>query len=305
MPFVNWVKTHKLISLLVLIIIFLLFKGTLSSLSTISSTREPAVGLSETGVSAPSESISSSDEVSFSLETGSRTTADTKERIVVKNSNLSLLVEDVRKAGDEILSYAKNAGGYMVSTSYNRPNELPFATITIRVPSDKLDGALDRFRNLAIKVTSENLVGTDVTEQYTDTNARIATLTKTKKMLESVLEKAATVQEILSVQSKIISVQSQIDSLKGQQKALEQNAKLTKITLYLSTDELALPYTPDNTFRPDVIFKQATRHLLNTLRIGAEALIWAGVYSVIWIPALIVLIVFRRWTKRKQPPSTT
>ena len=307
MPLVNWIKTHKLISFLILVVIFLLFGNTLSSLSEISTFREPAVDLSETGVSPPSETVgTSADEVSFSLEKGSGTeaTTDTSDRVVIKNSNLSLLVEDVRKVGNQILTYSKNAGGYMVSTSYTRPNESPFATITVRVPKSKLDAAIKYFSSLAIKVTSENMVGTDVTEQYKDIKARLATLAKTKTKFEEILDKATTVQDTLTVQEKIILLQDQIDALIGQRKALEQNAQLSKVTVYLSTDELALPYTPDKVFRSNVIFKQATRSLLNTLRVGGEALIWVGVYSVIWLPALGVFFVYRRWRRRKQPPTT-
>jgi hypothetical protein len=219
--------------------------------------------------------------------------------MVVKNSNLSLLIKDVRQQADTALAYAKRIGGYMVDSSYSRPTESPYATLTVRIPTDKLDEALAYFRSLAIKVTGENLVGEDVTDQYTDTTARIATEEKTKAIYEALLNKATTVSDISSIQEKIIYTQEQIDALKGDQKALEQNAAMTKVTLYLSTDELALPYTPDTAFRPTVIFKQAVRSLLNSLRIGGNALIWIGVYSVIWVPAIVIFIGYKRWRKRK------
>jgi hypothetical protein len=169
------------------------------------------------------------------------------------------------------------------------------------VPSAKFDEAMDFFRSLAIKVTNENLVGTDVTEEFIDIEARIATLEKTKAKFEEILEKAEKVDEILRVQREIINMQTQIDALKGRRDALEKNAELSKITVYLSTDELALPYTPDKTFRPGVVFKLSIRSLLNTLRIIGSAAIWVGVYSVVWLPALIIIYVYRRWIRRKQP----
>ena len=235
---------------------------------------------------------------SFSEEAPPSATTD-GERMVVKNSNLSLLVKDVKNIGDKIIDHTKSIGGYMVSASYNRPNESPFATITVRVPSEKLDESLNFFRSLAIKVTSENLVGKDVTDQYVDIEARIATHQKTKIKFEQILEKATQVSEILQVQRELISIQSQIDALEGQKKSLEQNANLSKVTLYLSTDELALPYTPDKAFRPQVVFKQAVRSLLGSLRSLANGLIWVGVYSVIWVPVLVVLCVIKKRKRRK------
>lgn len=220
-------------------------------------------------------------------------------RVVISESNISLLVSDVRQTGDEIVAFAEGRGGYMVSTSYSRPNESPFATITVRVPSKDLTDALNYLRSLGIKVTNENLVGKDVTDQYTDIESRMATLERTKTKFERILDSAVTVQDILTVQRELINLQSQIDALKGQKMAIEQDANLTKITLYLSTDELALPYTPDNTFRPAVIFKMAVRSLVESLRGIAEKIIWLGVYSVIWLPLLMAYLIYRRFRSTK------
>ena len=90
--------------------------------------------------------------------------------------------------------------------------------------------------------------------------------------------------------------QSQIDNLKGQQKYFEQSAKLSKITIYLSTDELALPYAPTNEWRPAVIFKEAVRSLLGTIRSIGSLIIWAGVYIPILIPVLLII----RYIKKKR-----
>jgi len=297
MSAVNWVKTHKLVSLLILVVVFLLGRELLSSSVGVntSSTSLPQSTSSTVGLGKSSSNYSTT--TSNTAESTSSTTS--KERMVIKNSGLSLLVKDVRTQADSALSYAKRIGGYMVDSSYSRPNESPYATLTVRVPTTKLDEALAYFRSLAIKVSSESLVGEDVTDQYTDTTARIATEEQTKAMYEALLKKATTVSDIASIQEKIIYTQEQIDALKGDQKALEQNAALTKVTLYLSTDELALPYTPDTAFRPTVIFKQATRSLLNSLRIGGEALIWIIVYGIVWVPPIVIFIGYKRWRKRR------
>ena len=283
-------------------VVFLVFKDNLSTVSLRKSTTTSVSPIEDFSTSV-SKGQSEDGSQGFSSETSPRPSQDSSSRVVIKNSNLSLLVKDVRKTGDQILDFVKSKGGYMVSTSYNRPDESPFATITVRVQAKDLDESLTFFRSLAIKVTSENLVGDDVTEEFTDIKERIATLEKTKSKFESILEKTINVQEILAVQREIINIQQQIDSLKGQNKAIEQNAALTKVTVFLSTDELALPYTPDKTFRPNVVFKQAVRSLLDNLRVAGEALIWVGVYSVILVPALMILLFYKRWRKKRQALS--
>lgn len=225
--------------------------------------------------------------------------SDAANRLVIQNSNLSLLVSDVRATGDKFVDFVKSKGGFMVDASYNRPEESAFGTITVRVPTKELDNTLTFLRESAVKVTNEYIQGTDVTEQYTDIEERLATLEKTKAKFEQILDSATEVQDILQVQQQLIYIQDQIDSLVGQRDALEKNASLTKITAYLSSDELSLPYTPDQKFRPNVIFKLAVRSLLLTLQNFGEFVIWALVYSVIWIPAIILFVFGRRYIRKR------
>jgi hypothetical protein len=107
------------------------------------------------------------------------------------------------------------------------------------------------------------------------------------------MDQAKLVPDLLSVQRELINLQSQIDSLKGQQKYFEQSAKLSKITIYLSTDELALPYAPDNSWRPAVVFKEAVRSLIYNLRSLANLIIWLVVYSPIIIVGLLAFFFLR------------
>lgn len=297
-PFVNWIKTHKLIIILFLVIVYLYSRNNaivpFGKYATFQNPNYPVNSIN----SLPSAGMGGV-MPEFSQSKEMQAFDASENRIVIQESNISLLVEDVRSIGDQILAYVKNNGGYMVYASYTRPTESPFASITVRVLTSKLDEALSYFKNLAVKVTSENLVGTDVTEDYTDIEERLATLRKTKDKFEDILDKSVNVQDILNVQREIINLQVQIDSLIGQQKAIEKNAELTKITIYLSTDELALPYTPDKASRPGVVFKYAVRSLLDNMRMGAEALIWLAVYLPLIAAVIIVYIVYKKWRKRR------
>lgn len=178
-------------------------------------------------------------------------------------------------------------GGYMVSSQVSSPNEAPYGMVTVRVSSEGLSQALDYFRSLSIKVVSESLVGTDVTDQYVDIEKHIEKLTNTITRFEAILGQAQEVSDITNLNQQIINLQSQIDSLKGQQEYLSKNALLTKITLHLSTDDIALPYAPSETFRPGVIFKLAVRSLVSHLRDVATLIIWLGVYAIVWVPFVI------------------
>lgn len=229
-------------------------------------------------------------------------TTNVVNRMVIQNSYMSLLVKDVIDIRKKIIEYSTSVGGYMVNAETSNPQDAPSATVTVRVPSAELDRSLETFRSWGIKVVSENIQGTDVTDQYVDIDARIATLEKTKATMEALLSRAEQIADLTNITREVINIQSQIDALTGSQKSLAENAKLAKVTLFLSTDEIALPYAPSETFRPDVIFKLAVRSFITHLRQVGTLVIWVAVYAVIWVPVLaIAYFINKRFNTKRTP----
>ncbi len=304
---ISWIKRNKLATVLLIVLLVVLFKnkfvGYKTAPSSLPFAREqtldyatkgaPTMAVSEAGISGSigiMPPIPPIDEVAPA--------PNVKDRLTITDTNLSLVVTNVRDALNAVISKTQELGGYMVSSNLTAPEDAPFATVTIRIPTPKREEAMSIFRALAYKVTSENVEGQDVTDEYVDIDAQLALLGETKLKFESIMKQAVAIDDILRVQQEISNIQSQIDNLKGSQNYLKQNADLSKVTIYLSTDELSLPYTPTNRFRPNVIVKQAFRSLLQDLQGIGNMLIWVGIYSVIWIPLVIVgVLLYRRFHK--------
>lgn len=292
---VNWVKQNKFTTLLLIIVLFFLIKpAVIRSSQTLQSVgfgnrlgggNESDFKGREMAVGAPVASMIAPD---IYPQPDYAPQPQVRNRLVVENSYLSLLVKNVVEVRDKIVAYAQVNDGYMVESSVSNPQDAPTAQVTVRVPAAKLNETLTYFRGLAVKVVTEELDGTDVTDQYVDIEKHIAILEKTKARFEDILASAQEISDITNLNQQIIGLQSQIDSYVGQKEALKQNANLAKLTLYLSTDEIALPYAPSDTFRPGVIFKLAVRSLISHLRQGASVIIWVGVYAVVWAPALFI-----------------
>jgi len=308
--FFDWIKQNKLTSVLIVVVLFLIAGRSpfyvLNNLS--SSTRSMSVGsygavpMADTfEISAPSAGLKS---IGITNRYQQAAPApEVTDRMVVSNSYLSLVVKDVTTSIKQMTDYVTSVGGYMVNSNISRPEEGGTGTLTVRVPSKQLDTILQELKNKTVKVVSQNLEGTDVTDQFVDNQARLSILEGNKARFEEIMKNAVTVDEILRVQNEIFSLQSQIDSIKGQQNYLAKTAEMAKITIYLSTDELALPYAPVNTFRSEVVFKMAIRHLIGSLQSLATMVIWIGVYAVIWVPILVVILVLKKRRKQIKPPS--
>jgi hypothetical protein len=220
--------------------------------------------------------------------------SESSDRIVIQDSGLSLQVEDVQKTIDEIEKTTKEFGGFLITYRLSKPEGVASGSISIRVPEDKRKEAMTAYKSMAVKVVSESVNGNDVTNEYVDLEARLEVLNKTKIKYEEILQKAEKVTDLMSVQQQLTSLQSQIDNLKGQQKYYEQSAKLSKITIYLSTDELALPYAPTNEWRPTVIFKEAVRSLVGAVRGIGSLTIWIVVFLPIIIPVVLIIRFIRK-----------
>jgi hypothetical protein len=297
----DWILRNK--TLIIVVLLFLAYeisKGlfgvntrSFKSMNPIATERDMAVDLPMAG--GGMSGVSSSITLPYPPARDYAPQANVKDRLVIQESNMSLLVKDVVDTRNKILSHTESQGGYMINASTSNPMDAPTSVISIRIPAAGLQATLDYFHSLSVKVVSENLVGRDVTDQYVDIEARITQIQKTKTRLEAILNDATQISDITNLTQQILGYQSQIDSLIGQQQSLEKNAELAKLTIYLSTDEIALPYAPSETFRPNVIFKLAVRSLVSTLRGIAEDVIWLAVYSVIWIPLLVIFLLVKRW----------
>ncbi len=289
---IDWLKKNKLAAFLVLVVVYLLWKqNRIIPLKTYMDSGPAVGGYGETEIG--SQSLSNL----LPIPRSDYAPVQTPDRLVVQESSISLVVQNVREVGDKITKKAKEVAGFMVSSSLTKPEDAPYANIVVRVPAEKLDEVLNYCRDQSIKVSSENLYGYDVTDEYQDIEARLETSNKIKAKFEEILRSATAIQDIMQVNRELITIQDQIDNLKGRQKYLEQTAKLAKISIYLSTDELALPYAPTKAFRPAVIFKQAVRSLIGTLRQLAAALIWIVVFSPIWGLAFLVYRFFKKRLK--------
>ena len=296
----SWVVSHKLASILLLILLWTLFRNSFSSSSSIfptSRTQTSDYSMKSAVGGGPNMVGLSNESISYPLDQAAPA-PDVTNRMVVQNSYISLLVKNVSETINLIKQRVTSVSGYMVETDISNPDEAANGTITLRIPQEKLDESLAYFRTLAVKVVSENLQGTDVTDQFVDNEERLRILEKNKARMEEIMSKAAEISDIVSIQREVFNIQSQIDSIKGQQNYLEKTTAMSKVTLYLSTDELALPYAPNNSWRPALVFKLAVRSLLSSLQGLGTILIWVAVYATIIIPLIIVIYLLTRFVKR-------
>ncbi|MFZ2664190.1 MAG: DUF4349 domain-containing protein, partial [Patescibacteria group bacterium] len=160
----NWMKENKIVTVVLVVLVFLLLKkfnnfGVSRKVSRISS--YDSAEYSMEGISPLNPSASGSAKV-VSLPS-----SVSQNRRVVTNSSFSLLVKKVNDTVDSVAREAESMGGFVVNTVINRDEEADSANIEVRVPSDKLEEFSKYLRSISVKVVYENVIGYDITDQYT------------------------------------------------------------------------------------------------------------------------------------------
>ena len=219
-----------------------------------------------------------------------------EERMIVRNGDMSLVVEDVVDARGEIAQLAVSFDGYVVSSQISGEEQDMRGWISIRVPDDKFEQALTELRELAIRVTSESTDSQDVTEEYVDLQSRLRNAEATESQYLAFLEKAEDVEDILRIYDSLSRVRSEIEQIKGRMQYLERTSSMSLISVNLK---------PVATAKPLV---RAGWNALETLKAAVRGIVifgqWLGaiaIWLLIFIPVwgtILGVILWRRRRKR-------
>lgn len=215
------------------------------------------------------------------------------ERIVIKNARLSIVVPDPGTAMDEIVRMADEMGGFVVNANLYQTRlesgiEVPRASITVRVPAERLEDALAQIEALSdLDPLNKTIESQDVTSDYTDLQSRLRNLEAAEQQLTAIMEDAFRTEDVLSVYNQLVQVREQIEVIKGQIKYYEESAALSAISTELVADAAVQPLTIGG-WQPAGVAKDAVQALINTLKFLVNVVIWVVIYL---LPVLLVLFV--------------
>jgi hypothetical protein len=200
------------------------------------------------------------------------------ERMVIKNADLSIVVDDPGHSMDAIAAMAEDFGGFVVTSNLYQSTlssgaKVPHAAITIRVPAERLDEALSFVKSEATEVLSENVSGQDVTREYTDLSSRLRNLESAEAQLANIMDEATETEDVLEVYNNLVSVREQIEVIKGQMEYYQQAAALSAVSVDLTADEAIQPLQIGN-WQPVGTAKDAVEALINTLQWLGDVAIW-------------------------------
>jgi len=221
----------------------------------------------------------------------------------VQSSSVDVGVKEVGGSFQEIIRLATTAGGFVASSAFSNADDTQVADLTIRVPETQYQDVLAKIRALG-KVQTETSDANDVTEEYTDQQARLRTLQATEQRYLDLLAQATTIDDILTMQDRLDGVRGQIEELQGKINLLDELTNLATITVHLRPIGAASSGAGGG-IHPLGAAKQSWEYSLNTLvALGAAALVIAAFSWWLVPPIAVLAFAGRRWLNRRPRPAT-
>ena len=234
-------------------------------------------------------------------------------RQIIANANISLIVVKTETAMAGVEQIASDLGGYLSDVElskgrYDQTEELR-GSMTLRVPSDNLEEALERLQALATDVHYLNIDRQDVTDQYSDLDARLRNLSATETELLALLTEVrerpnAKVEDILAVHRNLTQIREEIETLQGRKNLLDNQIGFSTVRVELIPDSINRPIV-EEPWSANGPVRNALRALVATLQGLLTALIWAFLYLtplllVVLIPLAILIWLIRIWVGRRR-----
>jgi DNA repair exonuclease SbcCD ATPase subunit len=198
------------------------------------------------------------------------------------------LVENTEEVLAHLEALAIALGGYVSDSRSWRVNEELYASITLRVPAESFDEARRRIKEEGIELQGEETSARDVTEEYTDLEARLKNLQaaeeELRELLRTVRERSTKAEDILEVYRELTNIRGQIEQIQGRMQYLEHAVAMATITVTLTPKEEVQVVEPGWDWLRTV--RESLRDLVKALQFLADI---ATRFIITLLPILIIV----------------
>lgn len=165
------------------------------------------------------------------------------DRKIVRNARMQIEVDAFDKAQDAAVEIATAEKGFLAGVETQKlPNGKTSGTLTVRIPADRFDAALPRFRALGV-VRNQSIHTQDVTKSYVDLQARRATKEALIERLKKVLaDGQGKVTELMEVELQMSSAVEALEKIKGEIQYYDNVVGLSTLVLAIQEKDLAQPF---------------------------------------------------------------
>ena len=229
-------------------------------------------------------------------------------RKIIYSASLALVVDDFESIDQRIRNLVKEFDGYVANSDLDRmQGRRRMGRWTARIPADAFDRFLDEAQQLGIPESFDQ-DARDVTEEYVDTQARIANKKKLEARILELLERPDDkIQHVIEVERELGRVREEIERMEGRIRFLNDRISMTTVSISIREErEYTPPQAPTFDNRISAAWSTATRNLKTTTQDTLVYLV-ANAFGFLFLLLLAIGLLFgiRRFLKRRGDPSSS
>ena len=250
---------------------------------------------------APSATVATNGEVAETPQVGRKLirTFD----INIETKEFDEILSGIQAKVEELGGYIENSsldGGSKYYSHYNR-----YSNMTVRIPSDKLDGFVENVKESA-NVTYISESTEDITLRYVDTESRKIALETERDRLLELLERAETVEDIITIEGRLSEVRYQLESYASQLRTFDNQVDYS--TVHINIHEV----DRETNVEPKTFWEEVTEEFDDSLYDMGRGIknfaIWflgSSPYLILWAVVIVVAVfVLRTVGKKKRMKKT-
>ncbi|SFG06582.1 protein of unknown function [Planifilum fulgidum] len=260
---------------------------------------EPLV-VKQEAIDPQAPSASSSTEQALKKAGQPHAPADEKvppEQKVIYRADVDMRVSRYEQAREQMEKEARKLGGYIINETESRDGKTLRGTIVFRIPQQRFQDFLSALEKQSVEITSKQIQGTDVTEEYVDLKSRLRAKQAVEKRLMELMKQEKKPEDLLNITNHLSQVQEEIERIKGRMRYLDDRIDYATVTVNL--EQPIVLENPSAGLWQQILqaFVDSTAWLLNTFR--KALILLAAALPPLLILAAIGIPLWRRYRRRR------
>ncbi len=173
------------------------------------------------------------------------------ERQIVSQASLTIEVRNVSAATIQLRGLVESTGGFIEHISTSGGPNPEFGSAVVRVPGERFVETLDRIEGLG-RPLEQSLGQRDVTGQAIDLEARLRSERSAEQSLLKLLDRTASVTDVLNVERELARVRATVERLQGELEYLQRSVALATIAVSFTLPPGAVPIAPSASMQIEV-----------------------------------------------------
>ncbi len=216
------------------------------------------------------------------------------KRKVIRNAELACQVSKYEKVMPQIRATIARIGGRIADENESNEDNRINNTLKIRVNADKFDILLDSLIKHADNINYKKVNSNDITEQYSDLRARLATKKEVEKRYLDLLKQAKTITDIVQIENQARTLREEIDVVEGRLRLFDNQESESTIVLIIY-EQLSFSKQTKKSF---------FQRFFNAIGDGWEGFLeffisMAEIWPF-WLIVTAITLVLRRWWRGRK-----